>query len=100
MWHIRPINTLWYSESRNIFYFLIERCKILKRLSKNPFFRIEKLLWEIANDLRQIVHKVDTIATKQASDKFEALNVVLVSKKHPCQNHPQNSISFKLRAKA
>ncbi len=52
-------------------------------------------LLEIANDLRQIVHKVDKIATKQASDKFEALNVVAVSKKHPWQNHPQKERIYK-----
>ena len=53
-------------------------------------------LREIANDLRQIVHKVDKIATKQASDKLEALNVVVVSKKHPWQNHPQKEKIYKL----
>jgi hypothetical protein len=53
-------------------------------------------LREIANDLRQIVHKVDKIATKQASDKFEALNVVVVGKKHPWQNHPQKEKIYKV----
>jgi len=53
-------------------------------------------LRDIANDLRQIVHKVDKIATKQASDKFEALNVVLVGKKHPWQNHPQKEKIYKV----
>ena len=53
-------------------------------------------LREIANELRQIVHKVDKIATKQRSDKFEALNVLVVSKKHPWQNHPQKEKIYKL----
>ena len=53
-------------------------------------------LREIANDLRQISHKIDKIATKQASDRFEALNVVVVSKKLPWQNHPQKEKIYKL----
>ena len=46
-------------------------------------------LQEIAKDLRQIAHKVEKIATKRASNKYEELNVVVVGKKHPWQNHPQ-----------
>jgi hypothetical protein len=46
-------------------------------------------LQEIAKDLRQIAHKVDKIMTIRASNKYEALNVVVVGKKHPWQNHPQ-----------
>ena len=53
-------------------------------------------LREIANALRQIVHKVDTIATIRTSDKSEALNIVVVSKKHPWQNHPQKEKIYKL----
>lgn len=53
-------------------------------------------LREIANALRQIVHKVDKIATKQVSDKFESLDVVVVSKKHPWQDHPQKDKIYKL----
>lgn len=53
-------------------------------------------LREIANALRQIVHEVDKIATKQVSDKFESLNVVVVSKKHPWQDHPQKDKIYKL----
>lgn len=53
-------------------------------------------LRDIANDLRQIVHKVDKIATKQASDKFKELNVVVVGKKHPWQNPPQKEKIYKL----
>ena len=53
-------------------------------------------LREISRDLRNIVRKVDKIATKQASDKFEELNVVVVSKTHPWQNHPQKEKIYKL----
>ena len=50
----------------------------------------------IAGSLRQIVHKIDKIATEQASDKSEELNVIVVGKKHPWQNHPQKEKIFKL----
>lgn len=46
-------------------------------------------LQEIAKDLRQIAHKIDKIVAKGASNKYESLNVVVVGKKHPWQNHPQ-----------
>ena len=56
----------------------------------NPHQELQaRQLREIAKDLRQIVHKVDKITTEQSSDKFDALNVVVVGKKHPWQNHPQ-----------
>jgi hypothetical protein len=61
----------------------------------NPELQTNQLR-EIANALRQIVHKVDKIATKQAFDKFEALNVVVVGKKHPWQDHPQKDKIYKL----
>jgi hypothetical protein len=50
----------------------------------------------IANDLKQIVHKVDRIATNQAADKFEAINLVVVGKKLPWHNHPQKESIYKL----
>ena len=53
-------------------------------------------LRKVANDLRQIVHQVDKIAAKQATDKFEVLNFVVVGKKHPWQNHPQKEKIYKL----
>ena len=53
-------------------------------------------LRKIANDLRQIVYQVDKIATKQTTDKFSALNFVVVAKKHPWQNHPQKDKIYKL----
>ena len=53
-------------------------------------------LQEIANDLRQIAHKVDKIAAKRPSKKHEALNVVVVGKKRPWQNHPQKEKIFQV----
>ena len=53
-------------------------------------------LRKIANDLRQIVHQVDKIAAKQATDKYEALNFVVVGKKHPWKNHPQKEKIYNL----
>jgi hypothetical protein len=53
-------------------------------------------LQEIANDLRQIAHKVDKIAAKRASKKYETLNVVVVGKKHPWQNHPKKEKIFQV----
>ena len=53
-------------------------------------------LQEIASDLRQIAHKVDKLAAKRASKKHEALNVVIVGKKHPWQNHPKKEKIFQV----
>ena len=53
-------------------------------------------LQEIASDLRQIAHKVDKLAAKRASKKREALNVVVVGKKCPWQNHPQQEKIFQV----
>ena len=53
-------------------------------------------LQEIAKDLRQIAHKVDKLAAKQVSKKHEALNVVVVGKKRPWQNHPQKEKIFQV----
>jgi hypothetical protein len=53
-------------------------------------------LQEIANDLRQIAHKIDKFAAKRASKKHEALNIVVVGKKHPWQNHPQKEKIFQV----
>ena len=53
-------------------------------------------LQEIAKDLRQIAHKVDKLAAKQVSKKHEALNVVIVGKKRPWQNHPQKEKIFQV----
>jgi hypothetical protein len=53
-------------------------------------------LRKIAKNLRQIAHKVDKIATIQSSDQFKTLNVVVVGKKHPWQNHPQKEKIYKV----
>jgi hypothetical protein len=53
-------------------------------------------LQEIAKDLRQIAHKVDKLAAKRASNKHEPLNVVVVGKKRPWQNHPQQEKIFQV----
>ena len=53
-------------------------------------------LQEIANGLRQIAHKVDKLAAKRASKKREALNVVVVGKKYPWQNHPKKEKIFQV----
>jgi hypothetical protein len=53
-------------------------------------------LQEIANDLRQIAHKVDQVAAKRAPKKHEELNVVVVGKKRPWQNHPQKEKIFQV----
>jgi hypothetical protein len=51
---------------------------------------------EIASDLRQIAHKIDKLAAKSASKKHEALNVVVVGKKRPWQNHPKKEKIFQV----
>jgi hypothetical protein len=53
-------------------------------------------LQEIAKDLRQIAYKVDKLAAKRASKKHEVLNVVVVGKNRPWQNHPQQEKIFKV----
>ena len=53
-------------------------------------------LQEIASDLRQIANKVDKLAAKRASKKHEALNVVVVGKKRPWQDHPQQDRIFQV----
>jgi hypothetical protein len=67
---------------------------------KSPYNANQELhanqLRKIANDLRQIVSKVDKIAAEQVPDKSEALNFVVVSKKHPWHNHPQKEKIYKL----
>jgi predicted RNA-binding protein with EMAP domain len=83
--------------------------KILERAVKNLFNSNQtqssyskhqemhiRQLQEIANDLRQIAHKVDKLAANQVSKKHEALNVVIVGKKRPWQNHPQKEKIFKV----
>jgi hypothetical protein len=55
-----------------------------------------KQLQKISNDLRLIAYKVEKIATRQSTDEFKALNVFVVGKKHPWQNHPQKEKIFKL----
>jgi len=51
---------------------------------------------EIASDLRQIAHKLDKIAAKEISKDQEALNIVVVGKKNPWQNHPQKEKIFQV----
>ena len=53
-------------------------------------------LQEIANDLRQIAHKVDKIAARKISKNQEALNIVVVGKKRPWQDHPQREKIFQV----
>jgi hypothetical protein len=53
-------------------------------------------LQEIAGDLRQIAHKVDKLAAKGPSKKYETLNVVVVGKRRPWQNHPQKEKIFQV----
>ena len=53
-------------------------------------------LQEIASDLRQIAHKVEKLAAKGPSKQKDALNVVVVGKKAPWQNHPQKDKIFKV----
>ena len=53
-------------------------------------------LQEIANNLKQIAHKVDKIVAKSVSNKHESLNVIVVGKKHPWQNHPQKEKIFQV----
>ncbi|MEE9494966.1 MAG: hypothetical protein V3V39_00460 [Desulfobacterales bacterium] len=68
--------------------------------TKPPYSNHQELesrqLQEIANDLRQIAHKIDKIAAKRPSEKYEALNVVVVGKKRPWQNHPQKEKIFQV----
>ena len=53
-------------------------------------------LQEVANDLRKIALKVDKIAAKKFSKKQETLNVVIVGKNPPWQNHPQKEKIFQV----
>jgi hypothetical protein len=53
-------------------------------------------LKEIANDLRQIAHKVDKVVAKRAPNKYDSLDVVVVGKRHPWQNHPQKEKIFQV----
>lgn len=53
-------------------------------------------LKEMANDLRQIANKVDKIVSERAPDKDESLNVVVIGKKNPWQNHPQKKKIFQV----
>ena len=53
-------------------------------------------LREIASDLRQITYKVDKLAAKKPSKENDALNVVVVGKKAPWQNHPQKEKIFEV----
>ena len=74
--------------------------KIIERAIINLLNPHQKLqanqLQEIAKDLKVIVHKVDKIAKAQSLDRIETLNVVVVGKKHPWQNHPQKEKIFKV----
>ena len=74
--------------------------KIIERAIANLLNPHQELqanqLREIAKDLRRIFHKVDKIARKQSSDSIESLNVVVVGKKHPWQNHPQKEKIYKV----
>jgi hypothetical protein len=55
-----------------------------------------KQLREIANDLRVIVHKLDRMAAKQASDKIDAVNLLVVGNRHASQNDPKKERAVKL----
>ena len=63
----------------------------------NPHQELQaRQLRGIAKDLRLIVHKVDKIAKEQSLDRTETLNVVVVGKKHPWQNHPKKEKIYKV----
>jgi hypothetical protein len=59
--------------------------------SANSQELLTRHLQQIANDLRQIAHKVDRIVAKRAFNENETFKVVVVGKKHPWQNHPQKA---------
>ncbi len=53
-------------------------------------------LHDIANDLRQIVQKIDKVAPERASDGSEALNVMVVGKKPAWHSHPHKEKIFQM----
>ena len=55
-----------------------------------------KQLREIGNDLRLIIHKLKKIAAKQASQKIDTVNLVVVGDRHASQNDPQKERIYKL----
>ena len=55
-----------------------------------------KQLQRISNDLRLVAYKVEKIATRQSTDEFKALDVFVLGKNHPWQNHPQKKKIYKL----
>ena len=57
---------------------------------------LARQLHEIANELRKIVHKIDKIAPEHTTERRPPLNVVVVGKKQPWQDHPQKDKIFQM----
>ena len=55
-----------------------------------------KQVRDIANDLRLIVHRLNKVAAKPASQKVDAVNLVVVGQKHTSQNDSQKERICKL----
>jgi hypothetical protein len=57
---------------------------------------LSQQMHDIANELRKIVHKIDKIAPDHTTDGRLPLNVVVIGKKQPWQNHPQKDKLFQM----
>lgn len=57
---------------------------------------LSQQLHDISNELRKIVHKIDKIAPDHTTEGRLPLNVVVIGKKQPWQDHPQKNKIFQM----
>lgn len=53
-------------------------------------------LHDLAIDIRQVVYKIDRVASDQAPHVHKSSKVILIGKKHPLHDHPQREKIFQV----